>query len=92
MIEHLLKEKVEVLEWPARSPDLNPIENIWAEMQKLVYTRLFFGVKVRNKNQLFILCKACFQEVCKKYVKTLFASIPKRIENIIALKGALTKY
>jgi len=25
---------IEVMEWPARSPDLNPIENLWAHIKK----------------------------------------------------------
>uniref|UniRef100_A0AAZ3SWJ7 Tc1-like transposase DDE domain-containing protein n=1 Tax=Oncorhynchus tshawytscha TaxID=74940 RepID=A0AAZ3SWJ7_ONCTS len=44
--------KVKVLEWPSQSPNLNPIENLWAELKKRVRAR-----RPTNLTQLHQLCQ-----------------------------------
>ena len=49
--EWLKKNKVEVMEWPSQSPDLNPIENLWTELKKHVRAR-----KPKNVTELYTIC------------------------------------
>lgn len=44
----IAKEKIRVMKWPAQSPDLNLIENLWE-----ITNRQIRKVTIRNKDQLF---------------------------------------
>ena len=91
-VTEYLEKQVDVLPWPAYSPDLNPIENIWAEMQKLVHKYMRIGVRIRKKD-LFNLCKRCFDQVCQTdKIKKLYFSMEKRLNDVIRLNGKHTKY
>ena len=58
VVEKWLKDfKVKVLEWLSQSPELNPIENLWAELNKRVRAR-----RPTNLTQLHQLCR----EECAK--------------------------
>jgi hypothetical protein len=40
MIKKFLRdESIELMDWPAQSPDLNPIENIWGLLKDKLYDR-----------------------------------------------------
>jgi transposase len=78
-----------VMEWPAQSPDLNPIEHYWK----------FVKDQLKKKNQLFAdkeeLWEA-LEEVLKEenrdLCRNLIASMPQRIQAVIKAKGGYTKY
>lgn len=73
-------KNIEILEWPAISPDLNPIENLWGIMSTRVYANgRQFGTVEELKN--------CIREVWKNFTVTelqnLILSMPNRIFEVI---------
>ena len=76
---------------PARSPDLNPIENIFH----------LIGKKLKEEGRK--IEKETFQEFCRRVKKTIgnydpkiidktIESMPRRIKAVIDAKGTRTKY
>lgn len=91
VMDYIREKKINVIDWPPRSPDLNPIENIWAEMQRLVNLELLKN-RVNNSNELFELCKTNFHIACDKMVVKLYESIPRRLSQVIINDGNRTRY
>lgn len=83
----IAKNKVKVLSWPAMSPDLNPIENLWNEVE-----RSMKGQKHHNPNILFESVQQAWVSLPKKLLENLVESMPRRCQAIIDAKGYATKY
>ena len=90
--EFLKENEIPLLDWPAKSPDLNPIENVWGLMQKVVNKWFLKKGIPKTRPQLFSLCKAAFNVVCRKHCQAMFDSVPKRIRSVIENEGKMTKY
>ena len=57
--EYFEKKKIHIMEWPALSPDLNPIKNIWGILAKEVYKN---GQTYKNTSDLWdAICKAWYE-------------------------------
>ncbi len=82
-------QQLEVLHAPVNSPDLNPIENFWAEL-----TRDWVNVFPRNKATLERYVVERWEEWRghTRYFERLYDSMPHRLNAVIDSNGAITKY
>lgn len=78
---------VEVIDWPANSPDCNPIENVWA----------YLKAKLRKKNynsldHLIANIKREWKQLSVDYARKLSESMDRRCQAVIDNGGDWTLY
>lgn len=80
----LASEGVRILdpEWPASSPDLSPIENVWKIMKPLVSQRAPYGYA-----ELKRVVEEEFAKIPQATIDSLVASFPSRLRKVIAVRG-----
>ena len=76
-----------VSSWPANSPDLNPIENLWALIK--IKTR-----KIRSKtiDELKENIQKVWDDIPMELVKSLIQSMTDRLQTCIELQGKKINY
>ena len=80
---------IKSLPWPAQSPDLNPIENLWDELERQVRKHKPLP---KNPNDLWEILQEEWLKLDVNKYKNLVDSMPRRIEAVIINKGNPTKY
>lgn len=85
----LEESHIEVLPWPANSPDLNPIEHMWDQLKRRV-REIERGVY--NQQQLIDALKRVWQEIPAENVRNLIQSMHTRLQECIAKRGGHTRY
>ncbi len=75
IMQWLSDNDVDVLPWPARSPDLNSIENAWVELARAVYAN---GRQYDYTEDLEESMVAEWDKLSKQYIRNLVRSTPKR--------------
>ena len=88
-MQFLADADIRVLPWPALSPDLNPIENLWSILSQRVY---FAGTQFNSIQDLKNSILKCWDEISIEIVRNLVNSMTKRCHAVIELKGLKTKY
>ena len=72
----LITNNILSLEWPARSPDLNIVENVWAEMSRKVYEN---GKQYNTVSELKNAVLNSWSSVNRNYIQSLYKSMSKRL-------------
>lgn len=79
----------EVMVWPPYSPDLNPIENLWAILKQRVHKTSSSNIhELENKLKTIWETDPAVKASCT----SLIESMPRRVEACIAAKGGPLKY
>jgi transposase len=79
---------VQMLPWPAYSPDLSPIEHVWDTIGRRLQTLPL----PRSEDDLWQMVDREWRNIPQDNIRTLIDSVPRRVCSCIALRGAPTSY
>ena len=83
------EHQIYTMEWPAQSPDINPIEHLWGTLKSKLHT---YEEHPKGVWGLWERLCAEWNNIDKKECQTLIESMPRRLEAVVKAKGGHTKY
>ena len=87
--EYLADSEISVMDWPARSPDLNPIEHIWDHMGKRAREAVN---PPQNLQELRLEINQIWHNIDQQLIRNLILSMPNRCQTTIVARGGNTRY
>ncbi len=78
---------IKVSDWPAGSPDLNPIEAVWKLMKDIVEKQ-----RPKTITELKAIISKVWENFNQDLIKSLIYSMPRRLEKCIEVQGEVTGY
>ena len=93
--EYLHANGVESIPWPANSPDLNPIENVWSMMKYYIQERYpeFEQTRQRNREEVrSIVLEAWYHSTTVEKLSSLMESMSRRCQEVIGADGGPIPY
>jgi hypothetical protein len=87
--EWLKSQEIALMKWPARSPDLNPIENLWSFLARKVYedSRQYNSIE-----ELETAIQRCWNMTPRSLIEKLILSMGDRCWEVAQAAGGKTKY
>lgn len=86
----LQQHDIQALDWPAQSPDLNPIEHAWDMLQRRALKN--FPEDIVHENQLFLHLSRTWDNIPQQDIDTLVLSMQNRCRCVRRVLGGSTDY
>lgn len=86
---HITEEEGTLLTWPSQSPDLNPIEHMWSELDRRLAS---YPEYPKSCNELWERISKEWYEIPPEFCQTLITSMHARLAAVHHAKGGNTKY
>ena len=83
------RKHIKLLEWPAQSPDMSFIENVWHALKDLIRAR---DPPPSNLEELWVAVQEEWGKLGISYLDHLYDSMPKRLCALLHAHGSNTKY
>jgi hypothetical protein len=80
--QFLQEEGIDAMDWPTRSPDLNPIEHIWDIMSRAIHQR-----HVAPQTEALV---QVWEEIPQETIRHLIRSMPRRCREVKQARGGHT--
>lgn len=87
--EYLQEVGISKLDWPARSPDLNPIEHIWDMLKRKVRSS---ACPPQTLTELRNAALAAWEDIPQVVIRNVIQSMPDRMQAVIRARGGNTRY
>ncbi|KAH9069958.1 hypothetical protein Ae201684P_002331 [Aphanomyces euteiches] len=86
---HIRESNINLMVWPSKSPDLNPIENVWGQLARLVYAN---GRQYESVDELKAQIRSCWNMLEQSYLQKLVDGMPTRMAQVVLRNGASIDY
>ena len=87
--EFFAKSHINVLIWPANSPDLNPIENVWAYMAHRLKD---YEEAPEDLDEFWERLQTIWTSIPVDFIHGLYESMPERMQELHRRRGGRTRY
>lgn len=87
--DYLEEVGIPVMQWPARSPDLNPIEHLWDELKRRVRERDPAPATLQDLQNAAI---EEWRSIPQEVIVPLIPSMKDRMEDVFRARGGNTRF
>lgn len=87
--DYIKTQRIQTLEWPAKSPDLNLIEHVWADLKNTIYKQ---GNEYNSENDLLDAIRDAWNDYDQSKITAMYDSYTNRLNAIVKANGGHINY